>query len=109
MAKPSASVQTAEPAQVSPAGLISVKGERAAEDPRKQPLPDTESANTIQSQFRVERIPVVSGAELLTIFGRLDGMRTAGLPAPEIPLLSVVRDTLSDDNPENGRLRYVWM
>src|SRR5262249_11731084 len=26
-----------------------------------------------------------------------------------IPLVSVVRDTLSDNNPQNDRLRYVWM
>ena len=52
---------------------------------------------------------MVGGAELLTIFGRLDGMRTNGLSAPEVPLVSVVRDTLSDSDPENDRLRYVWM
>jgi hypothetical protein len=52
---------------------------------------------------------MIGGAELLTIFGRMDGMRTPGMPAPEIPLLSVVRDTLSDNDPENDRLRYVWM
>jgi hypothetical protein len=52
---------------------------------------------------------MVGGAELLTIFGRMGGMRTSGMPAPEIPLVSVVRDTLSDNDPENDRLRYVWM
>ena len=51
----------------------------------------------------------IASAELFTIFGRLDGMRAAGQPAPEIPLLSVVRDSLGDDNPENDRLRYLWM
>ena len=60
-------------------------------------------------QFRVERIPVAGGGELLTIFGRLDGMGSGSLPAPEVPLLSVVRDTLGDNDPENDRLRYVWM
>jgi len=29
--------------------------------------------------------------------------------APEVPLLSVVRDTLSDTDTDNDRLRYVWM
>src|ERR1700730_2508550 len=73
--------------------------------------PSTEggASNRNQSQFRVERAPMIGGAELLTIFGRLDGMRTGGLPAPEVPLVSVVRDTLSDDDPENDRLRYVWI
>jgi hypothetical protein len=67
------------------------------------------ASNRTQSQFRVERVPMIGGAELLTIFGRLDGMRPYGLPAPEVPLVSVVRDTLSDNDPENDRLRYVWM
>jgi len=49
------------------------------------------------------------GAELLTIFGRMDGMRSNGQPALEVPLVSVVRDTLSDNDAENDRLRYVWM
>jgi hypothetical protein len=73
--------------------------------------PSTEvgASNRNQSQFRIERVPMIGGAELLTIFGRLDGMRTGGLPAPEVPLVSVVRDTLSGDDPENDRLRYVWM
>jgi len=70
---------------------------------------ETSPSNTTQSQFRVERVPMIGGAELLTIFGRLDGMRPYGRPAPEVPLVSVVRDTLSDDDPENDRLRYVWM
>ena len=60
-------------------------------------------------QFRVERLPIASGAELLTIFGRLDGMRNANGAAPEVPLISVVRDTLNDTDPDNDRLRYVWM
>jgi hypothetical protein len=74
---------------------------------------DGSSADVVSSMppahFRVERIPVAGGAELLTIFGRLDGMRSGSLPAPEVPLLSVVRDTLGDNDPENDRLRYVWM
>jgi hypothetical protein len=68
----------------------------------------TDAPKTAASQFRVERLSLARGAELLTIFGRLDGMREEKA-APEVPLLSVVRDTLGDDNPENDRLRYVWM
>ncbi|MBK8304507.1 MAG: hypothetical protein IPK98_14310 [Chloracidobacterium sp.] len=60
--------------------------------------------------FRVEMIPVTGGAEIITIFARKDnfgdGMRDG---AAEIPLLSVMRDTLGDDRPENDRLRYVWV
>src|SRR6185436_4273176 len=53
--------------------------------------------------------PTRRSSDLLTIFGRLDGMRADGPDSPDVPLLSVVRDTLGDDNPENDRLRYVWM
>lgn len=49
------------------------------------------------------------GAELLTIFGRLDRPTIEGSTAGEVPLVSVLRDTLGDDNPENDRLRYLWM
>ncbi|MGQ0763692.1 MAG: hypothetical protein ACT4OT_16990 [Acidobacteriota bacterium] len=68
-----------------------------------------DAENKTAPQFRVERLPISSGAELMTIFGRLDGLAEKGKPAPEVPLVSVLRDTLGDDNPENDRLRYVWM
>src|SRR5437660_1455417 len=48
-----------------------------------------EAPKAANPQFRVERLSISSGAELLTIFGRLDGMRTAGAAAPEVPLISV--------------------
>jgi hypothetical protein len=65
-------------------------------------------ASSSPPQFRIERQPLEGGSELLTIFARLDGARKTGV-APEVPLLSVVRDTLSDNDPENDRLRYIWM
>jgi hypothetical protein len=70
----------------------------------------TDAGKPSDTQFRVERLPLVGGAELLTIFARLDGMKTPGLTAsPEVPLISVVRDTLTDNDLDNDRLRYVWM
>lgn len=75
----------------------------------KVETPETGSGVSSAAQFRLERMPLVGGAELLTIFGRLDGLQAPGMSAPEVPLVSVVRDTLSDTNPENDRLRYVWM
>jgi hypothetical protein len=64
--------------------------------------------------FRLERMAVEGGAELLTIFGSLDGLRPrsggdAASQDEEVPLVSVLRDTLGDSNPENDLLRYVWM
>ncbi|HEX5705916.1 MAG TPA: hypothetical protein VFX96_01370 [Pyrinomonadaceae bacterium] len=84
------------------------------------------AAATPKQFFRLETIPVGGGAELLTIFGRLDGLPREDAPAganesatgasqkvaganEEVPLVSILRDTLGDDNPENDRLRYVWM
>lgn len=52
---------------------------------------------------------MAGGAELLTIFGRLDGLPREKQAADEVPLVSVLRDTLGDTDPENDRLRYVWM
>lgn len=68
-----------------------------------------DAARVSKQQFRVERLPISGGAELLTIFGRLDGVSAAGNNYSEVPLISVVRDTLSDSDPDNDRLRYVWM
>jgi hypothetical protein len=80
----------------------------------ESPTPD--SGNNVsnapaspESQFRLQKLSLSGGAELLTVFGRLDGLRENGQTSPEIPLVSVLRDTLGDDNPENDRLRYVWM
>ena len=55
--------------------------------------------------FRLEKLSVAGGAELITIHGRLKG-----LPSNQewTPLVSVLRDTLGDSDPENDRLRYVW-
>jgi len=70
---------------------------------------DTTTPKSAIPQFRVERLPISPGAELLTIFGRLDGIAGTAGSNPEVPLISVVRDTLNDTDPENDRLRYVWM
>lgn len=68
----------------------------------------TEPAGTgVDQIFRLERVPVDGGAELITIHARLDG-----IDSPKgnewVPLVTVLRDTLGDLNPENDRLRYVW-
>jgi hypothetical protein len=62
------------------------------------------------SGFRVETTPVAGGAEIITIIARrsyMDGPMQG--PPSDIPLVSVLKDTLGDDKPENDRLRYVWM
>jgi len=68
-----------------------------------------EAAEKTEPLFRMERLPVAGGAEILTIFGQLDGLKHEQNQTSEVPLVSIVRDTLGDDNPDNDRLRYVWM
>jgi len=53
--------------------------------------------------FRTERMPVKGGSEIVTIFARKSG------PDGDLPLISVLRDTLGDGRTENDRLRYVWL
>jgi hypothetical protein len=61
------------------------------------------------SPFRIETLPVGRDAQLLTVFGKLDGLRDDATQPQEVPLVSILRDTLGDADPENDRLRYVWM
>jgi hypothetical protein len=55
-----------------------------------------------ETAIRVERIPLASGAELITFF--------EGLPdRQEFPLLAILKDTLNDSDPSNDRIRQVWV
>ena len=56
--------------------------------------------------FRLEKTPVAGGAELITIHARLDGLRESN--EKWTPLVSILRDTLGDSDPENDKLRYLW-
>jgi hypothetical protein len=51
-------------------------------------------------RIRVERTPVDDGAELITWFEQT--------PGGELPILSVLNDTLSESQPGDQRLRQVW-
>ncbi len=64
--------------------------------------PSPSSVQDPNLDFRVETVPVPGGAEIVTIFGRRS-------QSSELPLVSVLRDTLGDNKPENDRLRYVWL
>lgn len=66
--------------------------------------------------LRIERREVAGGAELLTIFGAAPQsvgenreVKAADDAAAEMPLVSLLRDTLGDGDPANDRLRDVWM
>ena len=68
---------------------------------------DEQAKRTPQATpFRMEVLPVGDEAELLTIFGSLVGNSTD--VTSEVPLVTILRDTLGDRDPENDRLRYVW-
>jgi len=86
-------------------GPVSAQG-RPADASRIATVPEF---SQISSLVRVEKTPVAGGSEIITIFVKPEqGEQTQG-PLADIPLVSVLRDTLGDENPENDRLRYVWM
>src|SRR5262245_37883451 len=53
-----------------------------------------------QANLQIERIDSGNGTELLTLFS----LRT-GSPQP---VISVLRDTLGDEDPANDRIRFIW-
>jgi len=57
--------------------------------------------------LRLERVEVAGGAELITVHAKLAGIESTDNDN-WVPLVSILRDTLGDTNPENNRLRYVW-
>jgi hypothetical protein len=61
--------------------------------------------------MRLERVEVPGGAELITVFAKLSGLDPAEASTEKdtfVPLVSILRDTLGDNDSENNRLRYVW-
>ena len=71
------------------------------------------------SRFRIERTPVAGGAELITIWAHVVGLQSqteeveseldGKSQSEELPLVTVLRDTLGDDVKENDILRQVWV
>src|SRR5688500_14356649 len=68
---------------------------------------ETNPAAVLSQIMRLERIEVEGGAELITVFARLDGLESTNNDK-WVPLVSILRDTLGDNTVENNRLRYVW-
>lgn len=59
--------------------------------------------------FRVERLQMPVGAELITVFAKQrPGNAEVYGPVADLPLISVLRDNLGDHIVENDRLRYIW-
>ena len=75
------------------------------------PEPEENDPAVVLSQIlRLERVEVPGGAELITVHAKLAGLDpTASTEGDNwVPLVSILRDTLGDNIPENNRLRYVW-
>jgi hypothetical protein len=85
------------------AGLVPLWLQAQDTRPAVGTTPETEQ------DFRIEKVPVAGGAEIITIFASLDNDGSPILRNQEMPLVSVLRDTLGDERPENDQLRYVWM
>jgi hypothetical protein len=68
---------------------------------------DSDSSGSLSQILRLEKIEVPGGAELITVHAKLSGLESEENDK-WIPLVSILRDTLGDNNPENDRLRYVW-
>lgn len=95
---------------------------QAQPDLRQPDLRQTGEAGDVDEaapRFRVERTPVAGGGELLTIWARVvrsePPASASGSPSSrellteEVPLVSVLRDTLGDANQQNDVLREVWV
>jgi hypothetical protein len=91
---------------IAPVNLFLCTAQTVAE---QSPVISAEEQGATNSGFRLEKMEVAGGVQLLTIFGRLNGLQRDRQALPDVPLVSILRDTLGDDNPENDRLRYVWM
>src|SRR5215218_1631124 len=78
-----------------------------AQGPNPSESEENDPATALSQILRLERVEVPGGAELITVHAKL-----AGLESTEsdnwVPLVSILRDTLGDNNPANNRLRYVW-
>ncbi|HEY0728296.1 MAG TPA: hypothetical protein VGD38_09525, partial [Pyrinomonadaceae bacterium] len=80
-----------------------------AQGPNLDPtaVADTDPTLPLSQILRLEKIDVPGGAELITVHAKLSGLES-DKNDKWIPLVSILRDTLGDNIPENNRLRYVW-
>src|ERR1044072_4250656 len=82
-----------------------------AQGPNLRETDENDPATVLSQIMRLERVEVAGGAELITVFARLSGLDPKEASTEKdnfVPLVSILRDTLGDDTPENNRLRYVW-
>lgn len=64
----------------------------------------------LSKDFRIEKTKIKGGSEIITVFATLKGLKDSSRhSSKQVPLVSVLRDTLGDDKVENDSLRYLWM
>jgi hypothetical protein len=78
-----------------------------AQGPNPSKSEENDPTAALSQILRLERVEVPGGAELITVQAKLAG-RESTENDKWIPLVSILRDTLGDNNAENNRLRYVW-
>jgi len=78
-----------------------------AQGPKVPNSEENDPAVALSQILRLERVEVPGGAELITVHAKLAGLESTDSDN-WVPLVSILRDTLGDTNPENNRLRYVW-
>ena len=78
-----------------------------AQGPNSSDTDESDPASALSQILRLERIEVPGGAELITVHARLTGTESTDNDN-WVPLVSILRDTLGDNDAENNRLRYVW-
>ncbi len=61
-----------------------------------------------QPAIRIEKTSVPGGGELITYFKTVSDPLLSASAETEVPMLSILRDTLGDTDPENDQLRDVW-
>lgn len=59
--------------------------------------------------LRTEVVPLESGAKLITFFESLPEELACANGRRELPLLAILKDTLNDSDPDNDRIRQVWV
>src|ERR1041385_7299071 len=81
-----------------------------AQGPNLSETEESDPATALSQILQLERIEVPGGAELITVKAKLVGLDSKESTENDnwVPLVSILRDTLGDNVPENNRLRYVW-
>jgi hypothetical protein len=81
----------------------------STDQPASSDVSITNSSSSTESDFRVEKVAVAGGAEIVTVLARENTNENTQGPTSDLPMISILRDTLGDEWPENDRLRYVWL